>query len=51
MYPKQTDLPKGLLSSLPKTPLYQGETQVNEEGRSSLSTPTLDEGSSYLFGG
>ena len=31
MYPKQTDLPKGLLSSLPKTPLYQGERGGNEE--------------------
>ena len=31
MYPKQIDLPKGLLSSLAKTPLYQGETGGNEE--------------------
>ena len=31
MYPKQTDLPKGLLSSLPKMPLYQGETEGYEE--------------------
>ena len=31
MYPKQTNLPKGLLSFLPKKPLYQGETGGNEE--------------------
>jgi len=31
MYPKQIDLPKGLLSSLPKMPLYQGETGGYEE--------------------